>query len=277
MLTQYRFTRIKTVFKPGAAVAALVLSLLAGSANAALQSVGPVDPVIGFPDSYTDTNGLQLTLCLDQTPLCLSQPPDSTQPAFVNPQAPVPPDAITDANFPDEAFYWSASSTMPTNNGGQALLVMALEGAFANGPVAAGEQITFARFRFRIDNLVAGKTYTIIHPFGRDKFVATAAGRRGINVTLDLRSCFMPGSPSEFGVPVNGRIGPFLVWDPALQPTAPAGFIGDPAINHRVVGSPLDTNFFRINGPNIGGPGINSITTRLFSVSGKVYQPPAPQ
>src|SRR5262249_20972804 len=68
--------------------------------------------------------------------------------------------------------------------------------------------------------------------------------------------------------------GPFLTWDTFKSPPPvgpPAGFIGDPAISHAITGSPLGTNFFRIDGPNIGGTGVNSIQTNLFVIVGKLF------
>ena len=40
----------------------------------------------------------------------------------------------------------------------------------------------------------------------------------------------------------------FLKWDPAVAPAAPVGFIGDPNVDHPVVGSPFNTNFVRVEG-----------------------------
>ena len=39
---------------------------------------------------------------------------------------------------------------------------------------------------------------------------------------------------------------------------------------HAITGSDLNTNFFRIDGPDIGGPGINTIQTNLFTLQGRV-------
>ena len=39
---------------------------------------------------------------------------------------------------------------------------------------------------------------------------------------------------------------------------------------HAITGSDLGTNFFRIDGPDIGGPGINTIQTNLFTLQGRV-------
>src|SRR5436309_14609720 len=64
---------------------------------------------------------------------------------------------------------------------------------------------------------------------------------------------------------------PFLRWDPAVAPAAPAGFIGDPAIDHPITGSPFGNNFFQISGPNVGGAGVNLVRTNLFSLTGKIF------
>lgn len=257
---------IKTALKAlligvGTASALTVLSQI--PVGAMLKStLGPVDPNTGYPTWYEDTTGLRLALCIDNNGLCLSSPPDPTQPA-----------SVATGNFPDEAFWWAAEAEMATNRGGRARLTLATEAAFANDEVVPGEQITFNRIRIRVDNLVAGATYKVTHPYGVDTFVATGSGSRGINSTQDIGCCSgSANNPCNFVELADSRIGPWLKWDPAIAPAAPAGYIGDPNIPHRVVGSPYNTNFFRIEGPNVGGPGINRIETNLFSVAGKRFQ-----
>src|SRR5206468_1185906 len=66
------------------------------------------------------------------------------------------------------------------------------------------------------------------------------------------------------------NVGPFLRWD-ATAPAPPVGFIGDPAILHGITGSPFGNNFFRLDGPDVGGPGVNTIQTNLFSLTGKIF------
>src|SRR5262249_8561874 len=39
---------------------------------------------------------------------------------------------------------------------------------------------------------------------------------------------------------------------------------------------PTGNNVFRIDGPNVGGPGINSISTNLFAVTGEISPIPPP-
>ncbi len=236
--------------------------LCAGIASAqGVVAVGPVSPAHGFPLWYEDSNGLRLDLCLDNNGLCLETLPNPAAPASI-------PD-----NFPDEAFWWAAEAEMPTNNGGDALLVLALEAAWLNETPAVGEQIVFGRIRVRVDNLVAGQSYRVIHPFGERTFVAENGGDRGINFTEDI-GCL--SAPCDFSLALTSNVGPFLVWDPAVPPAAPAGYIGNPAVPHPVVGSPTGNNFFRIEGPNVGGPGVNAIQTNLFAVQGKISAAPPP-
>src|SRR5947199_745548 len=66
----------------------------------------------------------------------------------------------------------------------------------------------------------------------------------------------------------NTNVGPFLQWDPAAS-VPPAGYIGQPAIPHAIVGSA--TNVFRLSGPNVGVPGVNVVSTNLFNVTGKIF------
>src|SRR5918996_3199882 len=90
------------------ATVALVAGLLAPltvatPAQAALTTVGPVDPANGYPKWFGDQDGLRLEACLDPAdPLCL-QP---LAPPFNPNNGPVSfPD-----NFPEEAFYWTGDA-----------------------------------------------------------------------------------------------------------------------------------------------------------------------
>ena len=56
-------------------------------------------------------------------------------------------------NFPNEAFWWAGESTL-TYPSGEALLVLAQEAAFANGPIEHGQQVAFGRIRIRATGLV---------------------------------------------------------------------------------------------------------------------------
>src|SRR6266403_1708099 len=159
-------------------------------------------------------------------------------------------------NFPDEFFYWRTTTTINNigNVGGRALLVMSTQGGFggATGTAAdgAGAQIVFARYRVRVlpNGLVPGATYVVTGPFGAQSFVATATGT--INFTVDQGCPLGTPLPCNFATVVpTTNAGPFLTWDPATPPAPTAGFIGDGLITHTIVGSPFNTNFFRIQGP----------------------------
>ena len=72
-----------------------------------------------------------------------------------------------------------------------------------------------------------------------------------------------------------GRYGPFLTAAPGA-PAPPAGFIGDAVTEVPVTGSPLGTNFFRVEGPGLPAGGAQHDT---FALMGKVFTgivPPAP-
>jgi hypothetical protein len=301
------------------------------------KAAGPVDPRVAFPLWYQDELGVKLQLCLDAGGNCITTPPVSG------------PASVTTANinFPDEAFYWYADARINRSIGGNVRLVIAKEAAFTTPLPSIGNQITFDRIRVRIDNLTAGATYTITHPFGvvtatadadggivinsslkttttaststapatfsttsttttADGFtpVATAGGTTttggttavapadgtttaangdeitfassggtsggaSINTTEDI-GC--GAAPCDFRASLEGKISRFLRWDSAVAPAAPAGYLGNPNVTHAVTGSPFNTNIFKVDGPNVGGPGINSIQTNLFTLSGKLFQ-----
>ncbi|MFQ5433421.1 MAG: cadherin-like domain-containing protein, partial [Anaerolineae bacterium] len=220
-----------------------------GPANSHLVEVGPINPDFGYPMWYKDANGMMLELCLDLT-YCAFVPgdiPDETSPISM-------PD-----NFPGEAFYWLGEALMldATPNGGSAIITMALEAAFANDQVIDGDQIVFGRVRIRVDNLVEGGTYTVTHPYGVNVFEnigpdagpGTAKGP-GISFVEDIGI----GALGDFTGALNSRIGPFLTWEAGA--VVPPGYIGDGGLTeHRVVGSPFGTNFYRIEGPDVGAAG----------------------
>ena len=80
-----------------------------------------------------------------------------------------------------------------------------------------------------------------------------------------------PISGISAGVRACSRINPFLRWDTGLiKGPDGASYLGDAGPPHAITGSDLGTNFFRIDGPDIGGPGINTIQTNLFTLQGRV-------
>jgi hypothetical protein len=247
------------------AAAAAALGAIAVAAPAAPAAVSPsatIVPETGFPFSYTDDDGVSLALCLDGPPLCINTPrPDPTQPASVPEN--FPPDG--------EAFWFQAEASMPVGIGGDALLVLAQEAAFDTGTPAAGHQISFSRIRVKASGLVPGAEYTITHPYGVDTVTADA---EGTILTTDDAGCLAP--PCNFATAPTGRVTSFLRWDPTVAPAPPAGYIGDAASEHAVIGSPEGTDFFRISGPNAGGPRVNSVTQSRFIVQGKLAGDPPP-
>ncbi len=219
---------------------------------------GPYRPAPRATLWYQDNTGTKLELCLESSTLCLTTLLDPTSPPLVD-------DA--EINFVNEAFYWAAEAEIARGIGGKVLLVLALEAAFANADeeIRVGDQIVFGRVRIRVDELLPGSTYTVTHPFGTKTLVADEDGE--IDFTEDL-GC--GASPCDFSLALNSRITRFLRWDPAFAPAAPAGYLGNPSVDHRITGSPTGNNLFRVQGPNVGGAGVNSIQTNLFSLAGKL-------
>jgi hypothetical protein len=203
-----------------------------------LKQVGPIDETNGFPMWYKDTNNVKLELCLDPSDgnCIMGDVPDPSKPVSF-------PD-----NFPDEAFWSSADSTIDAGGGDSAILVTAVEAAFgsATGLPAKGQQVSFGRIRIRAGGLVDNATYKITHPYGVDTAVAEVGAVKGVNTTEDIGSLTPDG---VFDQTLGSRPAPFLKWDPAVAPAAPAGYLGDVTAEHPVVGSPYNTNFFRIEGP----------------------------
>jgi len=233
--------------------AALVLAATAATtANAVVQdppgrqgslvSFGPLMDN-GFPTTYKDSNAVRLEACITaDDPLCAAAPS-----ASYNPDLPL----SFPTNFPDEFFYQLASAVLPVNpaNASEKLLVETnLEGAFATGPPIPGDQMVFARIRIKDVDVPDGTTWRITHPYGVDEITAGANGKSGIVETADVGLV-----PGNFSGALAGRVGPFLKWDPADLPAAPAGYIGDPGVLHTVTGSPYGTNFIKVEQKNPDG------------------------
>ncbi|MGD0917935.1 MAG: Ig-like domain-containing protein [Thermodesulfobacteriota bacterium] len=251
-----------TEFKNLCVVALLVFSLCQG-ASAELAAVGPVNSTNGFPSWYTDENGVALQLCLD--------------PVNCSFDAPIIGNLFSQQiGFGEKAFYWSASAQLAVGPGGSgtAILNIALEASFSGSVTgvipADGEQITFSEISIGpINNLVPGEVYTVTHPFGvLAQLVADALGV----IAQQKQDIGCAAAPcGDFAAVLASGIGPFLKWDPAVTPAPPAGFIGNPAVAHKVIGSPFSTNFFRIEGANVGGTGVHLIQTDLFDVQGMLF------
>ena len=135
-------------------------------------------------------------------------------------------------NFPDEAFYMAAGSSLTLPNGGKATLTLGVEGAFLNA-VQNGDQITFARQRIFVVGGPPSTTLHFHHPYG-DIDIDTDASGKG-RITEDIAP-----SVGNFDGVLKGNIGPFLTWDTGPVTTESGQYLGDPAIEHAVAGSPLN-------------------------------------
>jgi hypothetical protein len=223
-----------TLAASGAFVASAVTPPPAHNNNTVgLKQVGPIDETNGFPIWYKDTNNVKLELCTDPTDqyCIMGEVPNPGQPVSF-------PD-----NFPDEAFWSSAESSIDAGGGDSALLVTAVEAAFARELPAKGDQVSFGRIRIRAGGLVDNAEYKITHPYGVDNAIAEAGAVKGVNVTEDIGSLTPDG---VFDQTLGSRPAPFLKW---TGTDAPPGYLGDPSVDHAVTGSPFNTNFFRIEGP----------------------------
>lgn len=250
-------------------LAIVAVAFSVSNADATLSAVGPTSqPTGGFPRYFTDSNGQRLELCLDQSGNCLAVFPD-----------PASPPSLPD-NFPDESFYFDGTSDVPIPgpNGttGQALLTTAVEAAFAND-VVDGDQIAFTRIRLRVRGGIPNQDYTFTYPFGSRKLRTDAGG--GVSFTSDI-GCFT--FPCDWSQVLRGEVGPWLKWDPAVAPAAPAGYLGDPNVIHKVTGSPRGTNFLRVTGgngtllPQPSGASPGGVQNDLFSIQGKIDTGPDP-
>ncbi|MBS1159549.1 MAG: hypothetical protein H6R15_1968 [Proteobacteria bacterium] len=256
---------------------AIGLALAAGNAGAALERMGPVSraPTIGgYPAWFQDKSGITMEFCdlKSQAELdggwCTLIPPGLSYPEnFFNP-----------GQFFDEHFYFAADNGLsdPSVAGGfRARLVIAVEAAFASGPVIDGDQMTFGRHRVFIPRLPYDGDYRIITPFTDITYFDQKAGER-IFETSDVGIACI----NTFECTLGTVIGPYLLPSPTaggaevppmpdLQ-TAPAGtdpfydllvsagvptpdpgtgkkYIADPARIGPVTGSPLP-NFTDSNG-----------------------------
>ncbi len=258
------FCKISRNLSIAAIYMGLFMIVFAQPTEAALTDKGILHPTNRFPTWFSDANGITLQLCLDgdgSTGLCIFDPVIPANPTSVA------------TGFGAEAFWWLADATINMNGGRKAILVLGLEAAYGQGDPAPNDQFAFGRVRIRVDIPVDGE-YKIWHPALNEangcqpEIYNATAGIRSINVTRDT------GGGAPFETMLAGEVGPFLTWDPAVAPLPPAGYIGDPNVDHEVVGGHCGINYFRIEAPigvNLDGSGNNFVQTQLFSVQGKIY------
>ncbi len=251
----------------------VALATTTGTAAAAPSASGVVDPLTGFPTWYQDAAGNRVEMCADPADANCVLAPSVT----FNPGDPV----TFPGNFPDEAFYALADSSLITTPGcagtapGRASVRLALEGAFAtpNGGAAPGQQLVFGRIRVKVTSgLCPNTTYQFRHPFGVETFTTNALGGVPANVGTEDVGCLARGplpcdftkatASRVFGTAANG----FLRWDPAANPPAPAGYLGDGATPHTITGGTAGNTFDILNGAG----GDLGLSTNQFVVAGKL-------
>ncbi|MGY1634576.1 hypothetical protein ACI784_22990 [Geodermatophilus sp. SYSU D01186] len=222
-----------------------------------LQAVGPTSGVHGFPVWYEDHTGLRLEQCLDATdPYCdpaflTAEGLDPSRPLHIGASA-------AESNWPAESFYFQAGNSFDTPSGPAVDFVAALEATFANEVVREGDQVTFGRLRIRIDDAVPFATYTVTHPYGVDTVTADDRGRA--RFVEDITP-----APDNFGLALGSRIAPFLIDAAGLHEVNGNSYVGNPAVETQVTGSPHDTNYVEVS-----GPGIDTFRDDTFGILGKV-------
>ncbi|MGY0194529.1 hypothetical protein ACWA7J_05570 [Leptothrix sp. BB-4] len=232
--------------------------------------VGQLNPVTGYGEYVKDINGLALQICKDPN-LC-----------FFDPQ--VPGNLQSEQTGTGaESFFWLADSvTEDAVTGFELRFVMAAEATYTVEEPTAGEQLTFTRFRVRMNTDQLGR-YRIHHPWGTHEVLVEAIDAAGweVNETFDI--AFRPGQTDACG-----KVGPWLRWtepgDAGHRPgeaAPPAGYIGDGATFHTVKGGSV-RNFVEIeavalndetpvNFAVVGGQPSHRIRNDLFTVQGQLW------
>lgn len=234
-----------------------------------LDVVGDVGTDHPFPTTVKDYGTVDaagnIVLAPVELALCLNDPKCALEVPFDTQRASYPD------NFPSESFWWAADAEIPVGTEGRARLVLALEAAFANEVPRDGDAIAFGRTRYSMRGLTPGVTYRITHPYGVDVLTADTAG--DIRYTNDVGCLDVHCS---FDLMAQAGIGPLL-----RQPSAPAGYLGDGAIEAPVVGSPFDTNYFQLEA--ITDPAGAKLAeaqligkTEIFSIVGRLASTPEP-
>lgn len=283
---------IRRVFRN--AMFAAAAASISVSALADLARVGPTDapapPGHGFPFWYQDLKGLVLDLCLPDANDLLAGAPQGQRAqetaCLLGPPQPEAPFTFP-TKFPDESFYFRAvSDPIDMTGGKRAVIVLALEAAFANGAPVAGDQMVFTRIRVTAGVPQTG-TYTVTHPYGVETFSADAgAGNRDIVFSEDIGLV-----ARVFTDALTSRFGPFLLRSgsaggPALGPVSVNGanFLSDGLQPEFVTGSPFGTNYVMICGKDsvgaditlgtfgAAGPGTGVCAgTDLFALTGRLH------
>lgn len=260
---------------------------------------------VGYPLWYRENigtptepvGGLQVTLCVPGDAMCISDPID---PSELTTQV-----ALRTGG---EAFWWSADALFDIGaDNDRALLVLGIEATFGGDEsIVDGQQITFGRVRIRVDTNTSGAgTYRVTHPYGVNIFEDVPADDNGINYTADI-GIVNPTDPDSAMIgTLYSDIGPTLLrWDNWIDPATATPenpfppelvkpypgnpalsvyYLGDPAIEHQVVGSTIPDaghpsgfqNFFMVERLTSGTPDNGTWElvgeTDEFAVSGKIF------
>ncbi|MCX7153040.1 MAG: hypothetical protein NT115_11085 [Proteobacteria bacterium] len=194
---------------------------IAHSAHAVLQRVGPVDGAHGFPAWYQDANGLALEFCAPTTQADLIGGLCAILPG-------TPPNGLSTlpetfpGNFSLEHFYYLLSADvpaaaldkktgLPAAGAGRFVFVNGVEAGFSTPVPEAGQQMTFNRWRVRMNAIACTGNYTFHTPSRAPKTVAGIAGGR-IADTEDI------GIGPTFDGAMAGSVGPYV-----LRALTPAG------------------------------------------------------
>jgi hypothetical protein len=237
----------------------LISAQLVGTALAALSATGPVDPSVGFPSYYQDTAGARLQLCIRAGDPCLA---GTTVTGF----------PLTPSNIQPETFYWVADAdpgVLPGLPNSLIKLRLSVEAAFGSGTPQAGQQITFGRINIVGRGLASNTTYTFTHPYGTATVTSDSFGALKFRDSIGCPAPTPGVPPCDFNIALSSNVGPFLKWDPAVAPAAPAGFLGDAVTAHPIVGSPTGTNYL-----SVASGGVTLAQTNDFIIAGKLWVPP---
>jgi len=217
-----------------------------------LLDFGPIADGPGglFPSWYMDRSGVALEACVDGPPLCINDPVDPADPVSVA------------VGFGAEAFYWAADAAFPPNSLRVSLVLFALELAWANEVPAVGDAMVFSRIRIRLFGLPNAGPWTITHPYGAHTFTADPDPVAGFRINFSDDVGIVAG---QFGLAMTAQhTGPFL-----RQVTAPAGFLGSPAVARPVTGGP-NGNSVTVRGPGFQAPQPPFLSTSRFTIQGKL-------
>jgi len=251
-----------------------------GTAQAALKTFGPIDPVSTLPSWYQDTSNLALQPCLDQNGMCLLPPPFDTG-------APITttPGTINDGNFPGESFYYSADALLNIEPSLElAKLSFVLEAAFLAG-VFPDTGIVFLRTDLqKMSNLTPNSTYRATHPYGTFEFSTDNNGKTTGGGGVAIRLEDPAGGAAQWMPPMMKSaqftgIGPFLRASTGLVTktvgTETHTYIGDPAVGVTVNNGP-NGNIFKIERILTNGVPVTGVSwsTNQWFLAGRVFTGP---